>query len=174
MESAREERVPLAPHFSVARGTTSVVVIRGVSFTFAKWEAHLENAPRGRSSFQDPGLGGCSSFAQWQTQAGCFHDSARPRPTQGRCGPQGPFGRTEGQQGKRPFRVEPRYSKIQTKCRDSHGRELPLSLERKRSLIGACFCIAYGFVSGMLASVSDFTDTALGASFAKLFPCRVR
>src|SRR5260221_9011182 len=105
MESAREERVCLAPHFSVARGTTSVVVMRGVSFTFAKWEAHLENEPRGSGSFQDPGFGGRSSFAQWQTQADCFHDSARPRPTQRRCGPLGAFGRTEGHQGKRPFRV---------------------------------------------------------------------
>jgi len=30
--------------------------MRGVSFTFAEWEAHLENEPRG-ISFQDPGLG---------------------------------------------------------------------------------------------------------------------
>src|SRR6266850_757920 len=71
-------------------------------------------------------------------------------------------------------RAESRCSKIQTKCRDRHGRELPVRLERKRRMIGACFCVAYGFVSGMLVSVSDFTDTALGASFAKLFPCRVR
>ena len=64
--------------------------------------------------------------------------------------------------------------KSKRKCRNGHRRELPLRLERKRRLIGACFCVAYGFVSGMLASVSDFTDTALGASFAELFPWRVR
>ncbi len=46
-ESARE--VCLARHFSVARGTTSVAVMRGVSFTFSEWEAHLENEPRGIS-----------------------------------------------------------------------------------------------------------------------------
>ena len=129
----RPERVGLCLPISVDRGVTSMIAIRSVTYTFAIGEAQLENEPSG-ISFQDTELGGCSSFAKWQTQSNRFADSARPRPTQGRRSPSRAFARTGRHQGKRSFRFEPRYSKRQTECRDGHGREFLVRVERKHTV----------------------------------------
>jgi len=111
-----------------------VILIDGVSYTFVVREGQNENEPSD-IPLQDDGPEGSPSFTKRQTQGDCFADSAGPRPTQGRCGPSGAFGRSGRHQGKCPFGVEPRYAKRQTQRRDGHGREIFVRLERERAAL---------------------------------------
>lgn len=106
--------------------------IRYVNYTLTVEEGRREDQCSG-GSFQDVGLGRCSSFPKWQAPNDCVAYSSRSRPTEGRCRPASPFGRARKHEGERPFRVEPSNSKSEAYRGDGDGRQLLVRLECDQS-----------------------------------------